>query len=685
MRQQFVRRNDIQYSAEEIKRICNVFSVKPLTARAILRLGFSTDDEIEAFLRPDLAEDLLDPLLLPDMERACERIFMADAAHNAERVCVFGDYDADGVCATALLTECLLSLDIDCEWYVPDRHTEGYGISSDAVKKLKERGVSLIITVDNGISSYEAADTCKELGIDLIVTDHHLCGEILPDAYAVVSAKRPDSDYPNPDLCGCGIAFKLACALTGDEFTEKWLGLTAVATVADIVPLVGENRTIVFTGFGVLQDIDGIRALMTCANAADTPITAETVGFLIAPRLNAAGRMGDAGRAVELLLSGYGPDIRALAEELENENRSRREKEAQILNEALAVCGSNEDNAPKTIVLFGVSWHIGVLGNAASKLVERYHCPVLLFGERDGDYVGSCRSVPGVHLFNALTAYKDRFIRYGGHAQAAGVTISAEEFSSFQKEFPEYIASHYPEQCFIPTQEYDDEISFAEITEDTVRDLKKLEPFGNGNPSPVFLLKNAEVSALRRIGKSGEHLSADLYGEGKNIRSVWFSPGAAGKYLVSGVKRSMLVVPKLNDYHGVTSAELNVVAVSIEDNELFSAVFEKILYHSEAECDILFRKFFDRNGYIPLTKDDLSRPNMGKRYSLLKIRAANGMKAQEVAAFSDPKDIFALTVFTELGFFAFNPAKECVSVVERPKNNELVNSVIYRIAQTYCE
>lgn len=685
MKQHFVPRSSVTYAPEEIRRICEHFSVRPLTARALMRIGFSNDEEIEAFLQPDLAADLNDPLLLPDMERACERIYRADAAHDAERVCVFGDYDADGVCATALLTECLLSLDIDCEWYVPDRHTEGYGISPEAVRKLKDRGVSLIITVDNGISAFEAAETCKELGIDLIVTDHHLCGETLPDAYAIVSAKRSDSTYPDQDLCGCGIAFKLACALTGDEFTEKWLGLTAVATVADIMPLVGENRSIVYAGFDVLKDIDGIRAILALAGALEQPVTADTIGFIIAPRLNAAGRMGDAGRAVELLLSGYGPDIRALAEELENENRTRREKEAEILSEAYSAISEQEELSPKAIVLHGASWHIGVIGNAASKLVDRYHCPVLLFGERDGDYVGSCRSVPGVQLFDVLTVFKERFIRYGGHAQAAGVTISAEEFEAFQRDFPEYIASHYPEECFIPSPVYDDELAFSDITTENFSDLCKLEPFGNGNPSPAFLLKNAEVSAVRRMGKNNVHLSADLYGDKRTVRAVWFSPGEEADYLSTGSRRTLLVMPKLNDYHGSVTPELGISAVSTEDNELFCSVFERMLYHSAEDCDILFGKFFDRHGALPLTAEDLLRVNMGKRYSALKIRLASGMTPGEAASFCDARDVFCLTVFTELGFFTFDPAAGRLSVVERPKNNELVNSVIYRIAQKYCQ
>lgn len=685
MKQQFIPRTGMQPAAEDVREVCERFSVRPLTARALLRLGLSDYGEMEAFLNPDLAADLEDPFLLPDMDRACERILRAASYENAERVCVFGDYDADGVCATALLTECLLSLDIDCEWYVPDRHTEGYGISAEAVRKLKDRGVSLIITVDNGITAFEAADACKELGIDLIVTDHHLCGEILPEAYAIVSAKLPGSLYPNTNLCGCGVAFKLACALTGDEFSEKWLSLTAIATVADIVPLIGENRTIVCSALDLLRDVDGINALLVNAGAAETPVNAETIGFVIGPRLNAAGRMGDAGRAVELLLSGYGPDIRALAEEIEAENRLRREKEQQILSDVSGLSLAATDNPPRAIVLHGANWHIGVIGNAASKLVDRFHCPVLLFGERDGQYIGSCRSVPGVNLFECLTVFKDRFVRFGGHAQAAGITITPGEFELFQKEFPAYVAERYPAECFTPSLLYDDDLSFSDMTVDAFEDLKKLEPCGNGNPTPVFRVLDADVLTARKIGKNGEHVAAELGSDGKSVRAVWFSPGTEAEKLTTGARRTLLVLPKLNTFRGSTTAELGIVAVSTEENELFTAVFEHTLYHRTEECAILFKLFFEAHGCIPVKADDLQRLNMGKRFSLLKIRTCNGLAVNEVALIPDGMDIFALTVFLELGFFAFDSVHGTVSPVLNPASNELTNSAVYRMAQTYFE
>lgn len=672
------------YDEALLAHICAAEGIAPLVARALVRRGLAEDASVHAFLHPSEA-DLLDPLTLPDMEAAVRRIMEAIACD--ERICVYGDYDADGVCATAILIDCLRGLGADVFYYIPSRHSEGYGMHPEAIERIAGLGARLIVTVDNGIAATDEAALCADYGMDLIITDHHLPPERLPDALAVVAASRSDSAYGNPALCGAGVAFKLAITLNPEHGNAGWLSLAAVATVADVVPLLGENRSLVSLGLSRIVQNPGLAALLACAGHAGRPVTGETVAFLIAPRLNAAGRMGDAARAVELLLAPDAGRAGPLAAALEEENRARRSEEQHILMDIEERYPEDALDGRRSIVLRGSDWHLGVIGIVASRLCERYHCPVLLFGERDGVLIGSCRSVPDVNLHDCLRRLASHLVQFGGHARAAGVMMEPERFDAFVDAFEDLMWANYPDDAFIPGFPFEEDVLLADLTLPAVCALQALAPFGEGNPEPVFRIVQAELCDVRQIGQQGAHLSATVLQGQSRMRAVGFGFGARAGDLCAQGRWTLLATPKINAFGGAQNVELQLsAAFSCDVLKVLRAFLTKVLYNTVADYDKLCELFFLSHGCSPFQSLSISPEALRRRYVRLRSELGkDGIAAADLLKRTDPEELWALCLFLELGFFAPDPTGERVVAIETPGKRSLQDSALYRMAARHAQ
>lgn len=483
-------------------------------ARILIRRGFHDANGAERFLNPRL-EDLHDPFLLRDMGRAVERI--RHAITRREPIEIHGDYDVDGVTSTVILKKALELLGAESGWHIPHRLHDGYGMQPAAVEGAAGRGVRLIISVDNGIRAGAAIARANELGIDVIVTDHHLPEADLPPALAVINPNRADCAYPNPNLCGAGVAFKLAHAILARaewpqarlyRVVESFLKLVAIATVADIVPLTGENRVIVKHGLAGLRDVrnPGLRALLKAAGFADRVPDAGEVGFRIAPAINASGRMDSAGQAVRMFLTSDIGEAEEIARELFALNQERQAAERAIVNEIFARClESPVTDRDAALVLWGEGWHRGVVGIVASRVVERFHRPAIVLGLDNGIAQGSGRSIEAFHLLEALESMRDLFTKFGGHAHAAGLTLPESSLDAFRERLRAWAADRLTPEDMLPVVEPDAIIEFAEINDALWQALERIAPFGMGNRRPLFAVRGAQLAGPPQIWKE-KHL-----------------------------------------------------------------------------------------------------------------------------------------------------------------------------------
>ena len=509
----------------------------PLVMRALRARGIVTEEEQQRFMYPDLSL-LRDPMGLPDMQKAVDRI--ERALLEGESICVYGDYDVDGICATTILLHYLYSIGAEVRYKIPSRQDEGYGISRKAIDALHESGVKLIITVDNGISAYQEIEYAKSLGIDVIVTDHHIPPENVPNCSAVVCHSVEGSKYP-AYLCGAGTALKLVQALGGIEAAEPYIYLAGVATVADVVPLIDENRLFVKYTLDALNEgrcCMGLKLLLESLPAAKKPYSAYNIGFGIAPRLNASGRMGDASLCVELFID-EGAALEIIAE-LNRLNELRQAEEQSILNEAIAMVEQMDISRLHAILLASDKWNSGVIGIAASRLTEIYNRPAVLFSEHNGDLKGSARSIEGINIHDALKAYSSMFIRFGGHAKAAGVTMEKSRFDEFARAFEEYLAQNCPAELFVPRRCYEFDEELSELTLDVTNQIEMLAPFGEGNPCPVFHASGVTAAHLRRFGCDGQHLRMDIRRNRASFPGVYFCGGKYFERLMSADSVSLL-------------------------------------------------------------------------------------------------------------------------------------------------
>lgn len=495
------------------------------------------------------------PLDFPDMKAAAERV--QQAVDNFESIAVYGDYDVDGVTATAVLYSYLESLNANVSYYIPNRHTEGYGLSRDAIYKLHERGVKLIITVDNGISAIDEAEYIKELGMELVITDHHLPGDTLPDAVAVVDPHRADCALEFKDFVGAGVAYKLVCAIEGEtnEVTERYIDFVALGTIADVMPLVGENRSIVRRGLYKIGESPsiGISALRNAAATADKEPTSSELAFALSPRINAAGRMGSAERGLKLLISKDRKEAELIAAEISEENSLRQKTEQEITALALKQIEENPSMMfDSVLVVDGEDWNDGVIGIVASRLVELYGRPAIVISKNGETAKGSGRSIEGFSLYDALSAVKDVLTHFGGHKLAAGMGVKSCDIDKFRKEINKY-ASQFQMPFMI--QRIDYKLKLHSINEQLLEIAETMEPCGAGNPQPVFGLFNMKIENITPIG-SGKHIRLELSRAGNRIQAVKFSCTAAEFPYEKGDSVDLAVGIKRNEY-------MNRVSVSI--------------------------------------------------------------------------------------------------------------------------
>lgn len=528
-------------------------------------------------------EPLSDPFLLKDMDKAAARI--TRAVDNMEKIAVYGDYDADGVTSTAMLYSYLETRGADVIFYIPQREGEGYGMNIGAVEYLKEQGVSLIVTVDNGISSVQEVARANELGIDVVVTDHHRPQEILPDAVAVVDAYRPDDTSPYKHFSGVGIAFKLLMALedgAGDveDLLEAYSDLAAIGTIGDIVPLTGENRTLIRAGLERLSQSDrpGVQALLENAGVAGKALTSTNVAFTLVPRINATGRMGAPERAVRLLISGYEEEAEVLSEEICADNEERRRVEAEIAEAAFADIEAKGYMKDRVVVVDGENWHHGVIGIVASRVTERCGKPCMIISRGETEAKGSGRSIEGFSLFEAICACGDLLIKFGGHPMAAGITLKPENIEAFRKRINRYAAEHFPQ---MPTQTVtlDCKLNPAALSVSMAQSLTQLEPFGNGNPQPVFGLFNMELSNVTPVGGGG-HLRLTLEKNGAVITAMRFNTKPEELPYHIGDKIDLAVQLEAREFRGQPSLtvivrDMKFAAFNTEKNIASLASFEK--------------------------------------------------------------------------------------------------------------
>lgn len=531
--------------------------VSPLLAPLLLARGIDTPDKLRVFLHPS-AQDLHDPFLMPDMEKACRMI--RNAINLGEHIIIYGDYDCDGVCASVIMLEILKSLGAYAEVYIPNRKEEGYGLNTAAIHKLAERQFHLLITVDCGITAVEEIALAKSLGMDVLLTDHHTPPDPLPAADAILHPQL--GEYPCSSLCGAGTAYKLACALTGKQ-TLPTLPLCALATVADMVPLLGENRTLASLGLAAMADTSniGLRALLRVAGIkSGEAVTGQQAGFLLAPRINACGRMDTAQIALELLSTNDLARATELADIADGLNARRKSLENQVLEQAKAQVCTLDLCTGRAIVIEGEGWESGVVGLAAGRLAEQYGYPTVILS-REGDMcVGSARSACGIDLYQALSACSDLFTRFGGHKQAAGLTLPAENVPELRIRLSNAVDEQLHGRTLMPETAYDGELRLADITLDLISSLDMLEPYGTGNPAPVFFVRDVEALSARAVGSGGSHLKLTLGQDTCILDAIAFRMGT----LASSMRGicSLAITPVANTFNGHTSPECRIEAIA---------------------------------------------------------------------------------------------------------------------------
>ncbi len=647
----FVRTNDAPSDPARVAAIAARFGVSAVTARLLLYRGLSGDAQIDAFLHPE-QQPLSDPLRIPGMARAADGVRAALRA--GERICVYGDYDVDGVCATALLYRFLLRFTDNICCYIPSRHREGYGLNPDAIRRLHRDGVACLVTVDNGVSAVAEAALCRELGMRLLITDHHQCHAALPDADAVACSTIDGYDASVNALCGTGVAFQL-CRALGLTDVDACLPLVALATVADVMPLTRENRTLVVRGLPLVPRVPGLKALLDVAGADGEP-DAHTLSYVLAPRINAAGRIGSAMRALELMLTEEPAKARALAEELDGLNLARRAEELRIAEEAAAapVCA---DADRLSLVLRGDDWNAGVIGIVASRLSERFDKPAILFTPQNGVLSGSGRSVPGVDLFALLCACAPYTVQFGGHAQAAGVSIREDAFDAFSDAFDRAVREQTGGTLPVRTVGYDEALSPSLCTLALCEELLRLAPFGEGNPEPAFLLSETVVKGARQMGRDGKHLSATVDDGGRGLRLVAFQRGAMKALLDGGEAFDLVVNLRANRYRGQDSCNAYLVdmapcAPGEEDSgikmKLGDAFLDAIRYNEVYGCADTGERLRLHTFVAPL---HLSEDELRGRYVSIRNRVGAQTDKRRLWDALTARDAAALLIFLELGFF----------------------------------
>ena len=545
---------------EKVKEIKEKYNLTDLVANILVGRNIAENDEkIKIFLNPT-RNDFYDPFLLPDMEQAVDRII--EAANNKEKVIIYGDYDVDGITSICVLKQFLNSIGIDAAHTIPNRLDEGYGLNKEAVKRIADEKYKLMITVDCGISGIEEIDYANSLGIETIVTDHHEPLDNLPNAIAVIDPKIKTSKYPFNQLAGVGVVFKLIQAIgkklnIDEKEYLKYLDLVAVGTISDIVPLVDENRVIAKLGLKLVEVTKNI-GLKTLINSLGyKQINSMTVSFGIAPRINACGRMGMAEEALKLFLTTDTQEALKLTDKLNEYNRVRQEIEKGIYEDAIEKIKNDNVKEKDCIVLAGENWHHGVIGIVASKITDMYFKPTILVCMEENEGKGSGRSIPGFDLHNALCKSSQYLQKYGGHEMAVGLSLHRKDFDNFKKVFEDYACSCNLSQI-VPIINIDKEVTDKKLTVQNVKDLQKLEPFGEANKTPLFLFKNLRIDSIRSLTE-GKHMKLTLKTENGNIiTAMGFNMGSIAEKFLIGDRVDIVGVLEINSFNGMDSIQFNL-------------------------------------------------------------------------------------------------------------------------------
>ncbi len=537
------------YDSDVARRLGEEFKLPSLASKLLAARGIVSVNDARAFLEKNI-DGLHDPFLLRDMDRAVARL--NSAIKNGEKIAVYGDYDADGVTATYTVLHYLKSIGADCIYHIPDRLSEGYGVAENTLRELAENRVKVIVTVDTGITAVEEAKLASELGMDMIITDHHKCGDVLPKACAVINPNREDCAYPFSQLAGVGVAYKLVSALCGndEEVLRRYLPYVCIGTIADVMPLCGENRTIVSLGVELLSGTEnpGLEALLDNAGAVKKePLSAGAIGFLVGPRINAAGRMGSASLALELLFADNKDDAKRLAAQLGEKNYERRECENKIMNEVLEKLDAHPEYLDESAaVIDGDRWHHGVLGIVASRICNRFGRPAVLISSDEDGCRGSGRSVPGISLHSALGKCADLVEKFGGHDLAAGVVIKKENIPEFRRRLCEALLPEMRE--YVPVLEIDFLVSPDELTIEQLDALSIMEPYGKMNEAPKLRMNNCKVSQIVPIG-GNRHLKITVE-HGKKLQCVYFGKTLHEISFGEGDYIDIVFTPEINNYNG---------------------------------------------------------------------------------------------------------------------------------------
>ncbi len=555
-----------EFDSNKVTRLSRELGISEFISKLLVIRGFDEPEFAADFLSPfDYA--FCDPFLLQDMDKAVKRIKLA--LEKGERILIYGDYDVDGISAVSALYLYLHSKGANVCYYIPERLFEGYGLNNSAIDKFAAAGIDLIITVDTGITAFRETEYIKEKGIDVIITDHHECPDILPEAAcAVINPKRHDSTYPFSELAGVGVVFKLICAIDGNSdlpaLCEKYLDIVSLGTVADVMPLYGENRRIVTHGLAALNKGEhiGIGALLDCAmpdtGGGQRRITASTIGFAIAPRLNAAGRIGNVKHAAELLISGDAERASVIAQELCALNRERQAIENEILTQAIEKLEAEFDfEKDRVIVLGDDNWHQGVIGIVASRITEKYGLPSILVTFSGENGKGSARSIRGFNINDALCACADSLIKFGGHDVAAGLSLEKSKFDEFRNAINDYARDIITDEMRVIQVSADCEIEAEEIDLDHAEQLSFLEPYGNMNPAPVFILRGARVESITPIGMN-KHLKLTLSKDGKSITALYFNKTPEDFGILEGYTVDVAFNLEINEFRGTRTVQMNV-------------------------------------------------------------------------------------------------------------------------------
>ena len=561
-----------ELTAEEqtaAERLSTELEISPVAARILAGRGIRTAAEARAYIRPSL-ESLHDPFLMRDMGAAVDRLCRAIDTH--ERIMVYGDYDVDGTTAVALMYSFLRSLTDNILYYIPDRYTEGYGISTKGIDTAKEKGCTLVVALDCGIKAVDKMEYANQLGIDFIICDHHTPGNIIPDAVAVLNMKRADCLYPYKELSGCGVGFKLAQAYAqrrGMEMQEVYrlLPLLAMSIASDVVPLTGENRILAFYGLRALNAHPsvGLQAIMEVAGIAGKTITMSDLVYKIGPRINAAGRIKSGAEAVRLLITDDAEAALRFAQDIDSYNQDRRDFDSKTTDEALAQLEADPLNATRhTTVVYSPDWHKGVVGIAASRLTESYYRPTIVLTAGEDDIIsGSARSVSDFDIYTAIDSCRDLLTNFGGHKFAAGLSMHKSDLPEFKRRFEEYVAAHITPEQQRPTLEVEAEVELSDMNWKMYKILQCLEPFGPGNERPLFLCRDLINNRNTRAVSEGKHLHLDLTDRIVAMDGIAFGQGDKATHLQNGNSIDICFYLEENSYRGRTTLQMNAQDIKL--------------------------------------------------------------------------------------------------------------------------